>query len=255
MPRTKATNKISPEAFEQIKQATSTSTKTEEIPQKSTPFMTDPEWNDYVLDQLRPDEKDPQGNPNIDGLRRLVETLLGPIIESIPGLHFEGATQANGMRATVSHSVKIRWGNVLGDFRTFGAVADVYSGNTDEEYARFAAATADTRAEARALRKALRLKKVVASEEITTLPVSDSGIGQYIVKSQERGIDKLCKDMDIDVAAFINSGTHQYKHFTHIRYTTAQQMLEQLNRYLQNMSRIPDDIKGYNPDWRKSVDE
>jgi hypothetical protein len=223
-----------------------------EVTESPRPRMTDPGWNDWVLDQLREDEKDPQGNPNVDGLRRLAEELLGPIIESVPGQHFEGATNSNSMRATVSHYVKIRWGNVLGDFRTFGAVADVYSGNTDEEYARFAAATADTRAEARALRKALRLKKCVASEEITTLPVTEAGFDQYIVKSQERGIDKLCKQMDINILKFINSGAHTYKHFTHVRYTTAKQMLEQLNRYLRDMSRIPEELIGYDPNWREN---
>lgn len=220
----------------------------------SRPKMTAPEWNDYILNQLRPDEKDPQGNPNVDGLRRLVEDNLGDVVHSAPAEHFEGATQANGMRATVAHILKVAWGGNRDDVRVFGAVADVYSGNTDEEYARFPGATADTRAEARALRKALRLRKVVASEEVTTLPVTESGLGQYIVKSQERGLDKLCKQLDIDVMKFVNSGQHQYKHFTHVRYTTAQQMLEMLNKYLQNMNRIPEDIKGYDPDWRKSDD-
>jgi hypothetical protein len=219
------------------------------------PKMTAPEWNDYVIDQLRPDEKDPKGNPNIDGLRRLVEDLLGDIVHSAPGEHFEGATQGNGMRATVSHYLKIRWGGDKDDVRVFGAVADVYSGNTDEEYARYPSATADTRAEARALRKALRLRKVVASEELTSLPVTESGIGQFIVNSQIRGINKMCKDLDIDVIKFLNSGTHQYKHHTHIKFTTGQQILEQLNKYLQKMNTIPGDIKGFDADWQKQGEE
>lgn len=214
------------------------------------PSLTSPEWTDYVLAQLREDEKDPKGNPNIDGLRRSVEDLLGEIINSIPD-KMEGATTANGMRATVSHIVTIAWNNDRKDQRSFGAVADVYSGNTDEEFARYAAATADTRAEARALRKALRLKKIVASEEITSLPVTESGLSNYIVRSQEKGIDKLCRDLDIDVIKFINSGAHQYKHFTHIKYTTAQQMLEMLNKYMQKMGSIPEDLRGYSPSWRQ----
>lgn len=213
--------------------------------------MTDVEWNNYVLDQLRPDEKDPEGHPNVDGLRRLVEELLGVVVASIP-VQFEGATQSNGMRATVAHVVKIAWGGNREDIREFGAVADVYSGNTDEEYARFAAATADTRAEARALRKALRLRKVVASEEITKLPVTESGLGQFIVSSQIKGIDKLCRDLDVSVNAFINSGKNTYKHFSHIKYESAQSMLENLNKYLQNPSRIPDNLRGYDENWKEN---
>lgn len=217
------------------------------------PKLTDPEWNDYVLNQLLPDEKDADGNPKVHGLRRLVEEILGEVVHSAPGDHFEGATQANGMRATVSHIVKIAWNCNRDDIRTFGSVADCYAGNTDEEYARHAAATADTKAEARALRKALRLKKV-ASEEMTSVPVTESGLGQYIVPSQERGINKLCRDMDINVTAFINSGPsgYQYKNFNQIRYTTAQQMLERLNLYLQKMANIPAEIRGYDPNWKEA---
>lgn len=214
------------------------------------PNMTDPEWNDYVLNQLRQTEKDSEGHPTVFGLRRLVETILGDIIYSCPE-NLIGAETSNQMRASVIHRVRIRWNDDPDDVREFGAAADVYTGNTDQEFARYAAATADTRAEARALRKALKLK-AVAAEEITSLPITESGLGQYIVKSQERGIDKLCKDMDINPMAFINMGQQEYKHFSHVRYTTAQQMLEQLNRYLQNMTKIPDSIKGYDPEWRKS---
>lgn len=222
------------------------------------PKMTDPAWNDWVLDKLRPDEKDPQGHPNIDGLRRLVEEILGDIVYSSPDT-VVGAETNNQLRATVIHRVKILWKfspSVLEvDIREFGAAADVYPGNTDDEYARYAAATADTRAEARALRKALRLRKVVASEEITSLPVAESGLGDFIVKSQEKGIDYLCQKMDIDVLAFINSGARKYKHFSHIRYQTAQQMLEQLNRYQRDMTKIPQELLGYGADWRESGNE
>lgn len=229
------------------------SVTTEEI--KNKPQITDPEWNEFILSQLLDDEKDPQGNPNIDGLRRLVEVNLGNIVSSVPGQHFEGATQNNNMRATVAHYIRIAWNGHLSDIREFGAVADVYAGNTDEEYARFAAATADTRAEARALRKALRLRKVVASEEITSLPVTESGLGQFIVSSQIKGINKLCKDLDIDVLKFINSGQTKYKHHTHVRYEIAQRMIEQLNVYLQNRSRVPDTIQGYDALWQTSEDK
>lgn len=226
-------------------------TKASNPEQPSRPHMTDEGWNDWVIGQLREDEKDPEGNPNVDGLRRLVEFLLGDVVSSVP-TNVEGASNNNTNRATVAHVVTIAWMNKRDDLRSFGAVADVYSGNTDDEYARFAAATADTRAEARALRKALRLKKVVAAEEITCRPVNESGLDGYIVKSQEKGIDTLCKRMNINVIEFINSGStgQQYKHFSHIRYKTGQGMIEALNRYQQNMDSIPESLKGYNENWR-----
>lgn len=207
------------------------------------PPMTAESWNDWVINQLRDGEKDPQGHPKVGGLRRLAEEILGPVVRSVPE-HVEGATAANGMRATVSHAISIAWGGVRDDIRTFGAVADVYSGNTDDEFARFAAATADTRAEARALRKALRLN-AVAAEEITSLPISESGLGQYIVKSQERGIETLCKRLDINVFEFINSGKGRYDRIGDVPFTAAQQMLERLNRYQQIPAEVPESIRGY----------
>lgn len=219
---------------------------------KARPSMTSPEWNDWVLDQLREDEKDPEGNPNIDGLRRLVEDVLGTVIKSYPRV-VEGATTANSYRATVEHHLSIAWDGDRNDIREFGAAADVYPGNTDEEYARFPAATADTRAEGRAIRKALRLRRVVTAEEITSKPVHESGLDKLIVDSQIKGINKLCKNLDIDAIKFINSGKNSYIHHTHIRYEAALTMLEFLNRYLQDPTKIPDAIKGYQENWRNTT--
>ncbi len=216
------------------------------------PSMTSPEWTDWVLDQLRDDEKDAEGNPNIDGLRRLVEDILGTVIESYPRV-VEAASIANNFRATTEHHLFIAWGGNRQDMRHFGAAADVYPGNTDEEYARYAAATCDTRAEGRAIRKALRLRRVVTAEEITAKPVSESGLDKFIVDSQIKGINKMCKDLDINATAFINSGKTNYANHTHIRYDVALAMLEQLNRYLQNPDKIPENVKGYDPAWRNTT--
>lgn len=227
---------------------TETVTEVKEI-QPKRPSMTSPEWNDWVLDQLREDEKDPEGNPNIDGLRRLVEDILGTVIKSYPRV-VEGATSANGYRATVEHHLTIAWGGDRNDLREFGGAACTYPGNTDEEYARYPAATADTRAEGRAIRKALRLRRVVTAEEITAKPIHEAGLDKLIVDSQIKGINKLCKQLDINAIAFINSGKNSYAHFTHIRYEAALTMLEYLNKYLQDPSKIPSSLKGFQENWR-----
>ena len=206
------------------------------------PLIDDPEWSDWLTGQLLDDEKDGEGHPKVDGLRRLARVYLGTVLHSATD-RFEGATQANNMRCTSSYLVKIAWNGDVNDVRTFGGLADVYSGNADDAYARFAAAFCETRAEGRALRKALGLKNAVTAEEITKVSVKDSGISGYIVSPQLKGITKLCSQLDIDMTKFINSGSKQYEDVTDIKYNTAQAMVEQLNKYLQNRDTIPDSIK------------
>ena len=56
-----------------------------DIPQlqleSNAPPMSSPEWSDYVLSQFEHDEI-MDGNPTVDGLRRITELVLGPIIET-----------------------------------------------------------------------------------------------------------------------------------------------------------------------------
>src|SRR6185503_10982608 len=40
----------------------------------------DKNWTEFVLSKLRKGESDQKGNPTTNGLRRLVEELIGPII-------------------------------------------------------------------------------------------------------------------------------------------------------------------------------
>lgn len=221
----------------------------EEGGETARPKMTDEGWTDWILDKLRDSEKDAEGNPRVNGLRRLVEDYIGDIVGSVPRI-VEGASVDNGMRATAEHHVTINWNFNSDDRRTFGAAADCYSGNTEDNFARHAAATADTRAESRALRKALKLVSVITAEEFTQIPVTESGLDSMITDSQIKAINKLCKDLDIDVISFINSKSNAYAHFTHIPFKNALGMLEQINVYLRNPTKIPDNIKGYDPHWR-----
>ena len=42
---------------------------------------SDPEWSEYVLDQMH-DSELKQGNPTVDGLRRVTERVYGEIVSS-----------------------------------------------------------------------------------------------------------------------------------------------------------------------------
>src|SRR5690348_8751273 len=93
-----------------------------------TPY--DEGWSEYVLSELSDDEKY-GNNPTTDGLRRIVNVLLGAIIKSVP-VYIQPPTPQNDNHATVSWEISILFDD--GTTRVFGDVADVYAGNTDAEY-------------------------------------------------------------------------------------------------------------------------
>jgi hypothetical protein len=214
------------------------------------PLYTD-EWNEHLLSQLHEYEQ-VENNPTIDGLKRLVIENIGPVVYSA-GKTIGTATESNGMRATVDYETKVMWDFNPLDIRTFGGSADCYPGNaSDSEYSRFPTAVAETRAESRSLRKLLGLRRVVTAEEISSVPANESGVDKWIIDSQVEVIDVLCKRNKINVAKFINSGESSYKHFKIIPYSTALTLIENLNIYQRNNAIIPEEIKGYDENWKKN---
>lgn len=210
--------------------------------------MNDPKWSDYVMTHFTEDELQ-EGNPKTEGLRRVADLVLGPILYSVPRT-VATPCEDNMYRAVVEHVVKIRFPD--GSIRIFGEVADTYAGNTDDEFARHAPATASTKAEGRALRKALKLRNVVAAEETTSKSVEEAGLTGQITPVQIKGIDAMCARNDIDVISFINSGKLKYKNIQDVSCNAALKMIKRLNEYQRDQSLIPQNIKYYQKDWRNS---
>ena len=67
------------------------------------PDYLSPEWDAYVMSQFEPNELI-DGYPNVAGLRRVAELLLGPILESGPSQVFPVVGNGAG-RATVVYAV------------------------------------------------------------------------------------------------------------------------------------------------------
>jgi hypothetical protein len=214
---------------------------------QDVPDMTDPEWSDYVLGQFTEDEIY-KGNPTTDGLRRVAQKLLGTIIKSISHV-IQAPTPANDNHATVEHSITIWWDNQPGDERVFQDVADVYAGNTDATYAIFSTATAATRAEGRSLRKALQLKRILAAEELTTVPPEDP---THINSGQITFINMMCERNDINVLKLLaQSKTKKFNKIEDVPYITAVQISKYLSDCQNGIVKTPEGIKGYDPNWRK----
>ena len=65
-------------------------------------------------------------------------------------------------------------------------------------------------------------------------------------------IDGKCRQLDIDVFEFINSGEKTYKSIQEVSKKTASKMLAMLNEYQNKSKPTPAKIVGYNSNWRES---
>ena len=234
----------------------------EEVTESTMPAYGSRGWNDYVMSKFESHELI-DGNPICDGLRRVVDDVLGSIVSSRPTQVWP-STDVNGPgRATVVFEVVINWMD-SGELRTFAEVADVWHGNTDDLFCAHPVATASTRAEGRALRKALKVKCLAAEELAKKDIVSivrqsvnvDQGIdGEWneedaISVPQINFIDAKCKQLDINVTNFINAGSDTYGSINEVSKQTASKILSTLNEYQTKSKNMPDKILGYDSNWR-----
>lgn len=228
------------------------------------PPMWSEDWQDFVLKQFADNETDEEGNPFIHGLRRVARKVLGPIVSSGPTSYTDVQPAApigdpNGWMmnpVSVCYVVRILWSrpedipeNGTPFTVEFSDLADVMRGNTDPEFLKFPSAMASTRAEGRALRKALQLKKV-AAEEKTRVPLDEPPASGDIRESDIIFIDALCRRCDIDVMKFVNAGKAKYESIDKVPYGTAQAMTQHLSGLQNDMSKIKPNLKGYRADWR-----
>lgn len=205
--------------------------------------ICDPEWSDYVLSHLREDEKI-KGHPKADSLRRLTELLFGSVI-SVTTKVVQCPSLENNGRATVVVKLKVEGYN--GVYYEASGAADVYPGNTEQLFAKFPVATAETRAEGRAYRKILRLQNVVAAEEL----VDENEIvdpGNQITPEQKKMIDVLGERLNLNVEKFLESYDITLERFDKITETKARELCKIVNSYQE--TNVPENLVGYNKNWR-----
>ncbi len=243
--------------FAEVELATpsNTDTRTKDVVVSDAPSMLSAEWNDYAMTLFHPSEM-VDGHPLVAGLRRVSEVVLGPIMFSGPTQVFPVQREDHHGRATVVFTVEFANG------MKYSEVADSWEGNTDDMFCAFAVAIASTRAEARALRKALKIKGVAAEEltkKDTAKIVRDisstktASEGEYNEQSrmsdaQYNFIDVKCKQLNIN-------GQKLFKNFNvdsgkKVSKKTASDIIDALNDYQRDKSMIPKDIMGYEQEWR-----
>jgi len=218
------------------------------------PNINDPEWSDYVIGLLSDDEKI-KGNPTTDGLRRIFEIALDCVIIASSSDVVQSPDPNNEKRATVVHSLTY----VLNDkgldqdikTRHVNGAADVYWGNCDKIYRNHPVAVAETRAEGRALRRGLRLKKVVAAEELAE-NIEDDVMGDNvsrITNNQINFMDVLSQRLNINMIEMIKVLGYN-KNIKELMHDDAVSIIRELSKYQQNVDDIPQNMLGYNENWK-----
>ena len=246
--------------FENVELETpsNTNTQVKDVIATEAPPITSPEWNDYVMSQFDPSELI-DGMPLAAGLRRVAELVCGRVVYSGPTQVFPPQNENSHGRATVVWKVEFDNGMCFSD------VADCWEGNTDDAFCAYAVATAATRAEARALRKALRIR-AVAAEEVTkknTAAVVRNAVkqnqvseGEYddssrMTDPQSNFISVKCKQLNINpnlmFKEIFNVSTGRK-----ITKKAASDAIDKLNDFQRNSDEIPESIKGYVEDWRNA---
>tara|TARA_B100001123_G_C15317614_1_gene1026709 strand:+ start:196 stop:969 length:774 start_codon:yes stop_codon:yes gene_type:complete len=233
-------------------------TSVQDVITEGSPHPTSPEWNGYVMSLFSESELI-DGNPLVHGLRRVAELVIGQIIYSGPTQVFPAARDDHHGRATVVFTVEFDNGT------RFSEVADCWEGNTDDMFCAYAVATASTRAEGRALRKALKIR-TVAAEELTkkntaqivksasqaaSRESSDGGFNEdsRMSDAQYNFIDVKCRQLNVD-------GENLFKQIfkvdsnRKVSKKVASDIIDQLNEYQRDKSTIPKEIVGYNEEWR-----
>lgn len=209
------------------------------------PMIFDPAWHDYVMSHFTEDEKQ-FGSPTVDGLRRVTELLLAPIANCHVQLVQE-SNQANNYHVVASCQLDID-GKVYSDLGD--ATRDELASNNLHHVA---AAVAATRAEARCLRKALRLKRTVLAAEERKTDESNSGVwngNQPIHSSQMACIDQLLRRHDVDGEKFLmNAGSKRFDSLKSVSFSDAQGMIEFLNKFGDEKNEVPQSLKGYKANW------
>lgn len=226
-------------------------------PAVETPNRTSPKWTDYVMTHFIDSELE-NGNPKVGGLRRVTELLIGPIQMMTPHI-VTTPTRDNGWRAVVEYTVEIQLSleDGIARYLSFGGSADASPTNTDGIYAKYPVAIAETRAKARALKNALGIEVVAADElsEVAKLESEEDFDSELINETQITVINAICKRLDISVITFANIGKNRYNSIREVPHQVAVKMTQQLSKYQQDSSSIPDNIKIYDENWREKFNE
>jgi len=200
--------------------------------------IANPQWNTFVLDNLLEEEKEGR-QPTTDGLRRLVRRFIGRIIQSVSDVvYIDKDTVAIKVTITIlpfdtnPHDTTIQ----------VSGVGEANSQNTEPPYDMYKFATAETRAEGRALRRILGLRKVLASEELPRqhMPTNLETMSENITDPQATCIEVMGRRLGINLSKLLVK--YEVKTIKQLTYKQALELIQTLNDYQDTKQPIPPNL-------------
>jgi hypothetical protein len=235
----------------------------------------DPDWTEWVLDQLDPGEvyeTEPKADgrvtrhPTVAGLRRFVEANFA-VLDSVPAVETTWGPGHAVPTVTVTHTLRVRRTGEA-EVKTFGGAACVGPHNLkDIGGAVYPGETADTRARGRAYSNLLGLATCTKEEIAAQTVPAQVRVSDTVTPAQVLQLANLCKTNNLNVRKFINCGELKYSQPTDIPRAKFERMFEALNRLQQAAHRtamgedgLTDKDKEFlaahgpwDPDWRTSA--
>jgi hypothetical protein len=209
----------------------------------------DPEWSEHVLDQMH-DSELREGNPTVDGLRRVTEKVYGEIVSSQSDIINHDPNRGS---CTIKHTLQIHKYSTNSVITVDGCV-DVKYNNIPHPFNQHLVATADTRAEGKALRRALKLRVVTAEEMQNTSEDDVLAAQENITDQQILAINQMCKRLDINLVEAVKGSAPSAESIRCVSNLQGRNLLGSLSEYQRSAGSIPDNLKGYNSEWRETFD-
>lgn len=216
-----------------------------DIEEDPIPDPTSLEWTDYILSLLDDSEKF-QGKPTVDGLRRIGAVLLGDYRSFLTEL-VQLPSEQNGYRASAICTIQTNGSNFFPSKHISGS-ADCNPQNAKYPYDQHLIAMAETRAEGRALRRALLIKTLVA-EESANFQESFSQLEGMINDEQLNFLSVIGKRLDINIIECAKLHLKEFETPKKIKHNEAASLIQILNDYQRQVQQIPEKIRGYRPEW------
>ena len=217
----------------------------EESTEPVKPSSCSPQWVDYVIDQLTDNEL-VNGAPTTDGLRRVCEGEFGEIIASHSSPVDSLCT--NTGRCAVNHTLHILKYET-GQEIMVSACVDVLHNKLPAPFNEHMLATACTRAEGKALRRAMKIK-VHTSEELNNEDPEDASSGEPVNDQQISAIKVMSKRNNVDLESFCKSQSDGANSIRDLTNLEARLIINKLSSFQRK--GVPEEVSGYDSGWEET---